>query len=516
MMPGNSSLRRILPARSLGLLATLTLGLILLASPADSAIAQDGVAGPKVISGPAVTSSPQSGDTYRAGEMITAEVTFSEPVTVTGEPRLQVWIGERGRWARYTGADASEATLRFSYVVKAADRDADGVSLKKNALDPNGGKIADAEGNRARLRHGRVGDQAAHKVAGSPEEPEPPPPPPPANSAPQFAGETAARSVSEIWLPGLYVGDPVTAEDGDGDALTYTITDSWSFMVIAGDGQIFVAAGADLDYETQAEYSVTLAVHDGKNAAGEADTSVDDSIQVTISVLNVDEPGTVALDTDVPQSGSAVTASLTDPDGGVSGVTWGWARSAGGSAWTAIVGATGAAYTPNAGADAGKRLRATASYMDSHQEERTASAVTAPVEVPRGPVAAGQPQVATPAITSGPAITSTPASGGAYGKGEAITVTVTYSLAVAVTGTPQLALDIGGTERQADYASISSDNLTLTFSYTVAEGDSDANGISIGQNALALNEGTIKAWAVDANLAPPPRWRTSRATRWTG
>ena len=303
VMP-DTSLRR-LSAYSLAGLVTLALAAaLLLLQPADPALAQDDAKGPKITSGPTIASSPASEDTYRAGETITVAVTFSKPVTITEHPRFRLQIGDTGRWAGYESASTDGATLSFAYVVKAADADPDGVSFKKNSLDLNGGTIKDADGNRARLHHDKVADQAGHRVDGS-------------NSEPQFPADTTTRSVSEIWQPGDYVGDPVTAEDADDDTLTYALTGSDAFIVIAGTGQIFVAAGSDLDYETQAEYTVTLTVSDGKNAKGKADARVDDTIQVTITVTNVDEPGVISLSTDTPQVGSELTFDLTDPDGSV-------------------------------------------------------------------------------------------------------------------------------------------------------------------------------------------------------
>ena len=38
---------------------------------------------------------------------------------------------------------------------------------------------------------------------------------------------------------------------------------------------------------------------------------------VTVQVLNVDEPGAVALSTNEPGAGETITAVLTDPDGGI-------------------------------------------------------------------------------------------------------------------------------------------------------------------------------------------------------
>ena len=104
-------------------------------------------------------------------------------------------------------------------------------------------------------------------------------------------------------------------------------------------------------------------------------------------------------------------------------------------------------------------------------------------------------------------ITSTPASGSFYETGEAITVAVTYDQTVAVnttSGTPTLDLEIE-VAQAASYTSISSDNLALTFSYTVAGDDQDQNGIVIPAGSIDLNGGAItrQGTSVAANLAYP-------------
>ncbi|MFL2739431.1 MAG: Ig-like domain-containing protein [bacterium] len=75
--------------------------------------------------------------------------------------------------------------------------------------------------------------------------------------------------------------------------------------------------------------------------------------------------------------------------------------------------------------------------------------------------------------------------------GDNVSVTVTFSEDVPVTGSPQLTLAIGSDSRTATYAS-GSGSTALVFQYTIQDGDTDTNGISIGSNALALNSGTIK------------------------
>jgi len=89
------------------------------------------------------------------------------------------------------------------------------------------------------------------------------------------------------------------------------------------------------------------------------------TLAVTVTVTDVDEPGAIALSPVRPKVGTALTATLSDPDT-VSGTpTWVWQRSSGRNSWTAIPSATAAAYTPVA-ADSGQYLRVTATYTDGH------------------------------------------------------------------------------------------------------------------------------------------------------
>ena len=65
-------------------------------------------------------------------------------------------------------------------------------------------------------------------------------------------------------------------------------------------------------------YYLSIAVSDG---------SADDYISVEVNVIDVEEDGIVDLLWDQPQVGTPIVASVSDPDGDVSGVTWQWARS---------------------------------------------------------------------------------------------------------------------------------------------------------------------------------------------
>ena len=81
-----------------------------------------------------------------------------------------------------------------------------------------------------------------------------------------------------------------------------------------------------------------------------------------------------------------------------------------------------------------------------------------------------------------------------YEAGDEIEITVTFSEAVAVTGTPRLKIKLNGT-RMAEYVGSGSTAADLVFSYTVTDRDYDLDGVSLPSNGLRLNGGTIKSQA---------------------
>ena len=86
-----------------------------------------------------------------------------------------------------------------------------------------------------------------------------------------------------------------------------------------------------------------------------------------------------------------------------------------------------------------------------------------------------------------------------YAIGDVIQLGLTFSEAVTVTGIPQITLDVGGASRTAPY-SAGSGSTVLTFTYTVAAGDEDTDGLAVVANSLSLNGGAIRAGITDAAL----------------
>ena len=122
------------------------------------------------------------------------------------------------------------------------------------------------------------------------------------------------------------------------------------------------------DYEARADadgnndYQVTVQAFDGENTGHRS---------VTVTVDNIEEAGTVTLSSEQPQVETELAATLDDPDGSTTGLTWVWERSQNKSNWTAIGGATTRFYTPVV-ADLNHYLRVTVSYSDGHGSDKGA------------------------------------------------------------------------------------------------------------------------------------------------
>ena len=152
--------------------------------------------------------------------------------------------------------------------------------------------------------------------------------------------------------------------------------DKDQFQLIGTVGRTLVFTNQP-DYENPADadgdnvYKVTVVAIDNDGGRGEFD--------VCIAVMNINEQGKITLrDKDgnelvQPHAHGPITADLTDPDGGVTGVNWEWSRAqvdpptTGADARNSIDGATSATYTP-ANDDTSYFLHVMATYMDAKND----------------------------------------------------------------------------------------------------------------------------------------------------
>ncbi len=221
-----------------------------------------------------------------------------------------------------------------------------------------------------------------------------------ANSQPAFpSSEDGARSVAENTAAGANIGAPVGATDADNDALTYTLggDDAASFTIVPSTGQLQTLAA--LNFEGKNSYSVTVSASDRKDATGNADTAIDATIDVTISVTDVDEPGTVILSPAQPRVGEVLRARVSDPDGVVVGSgIWGWLKSRDGTPdWSTVQNSAPypSSYEVQA-ADLNFYLQATVSYVDGHGLGKSAVGVSQRVAAK-----AAAPQIHVEQLVSG-------------------------------------------------------------------------------------------------------------------
>ncbi len=192
------------------------------------------------------------------------------------------------------------------------------------------------------------------------------------NWPPEFSDDTATFSLPEEVneTPPYDVRNVgmVTATDREMDTLFYDLggTDAASFGIITSTGQIKTKTDVLLDYETKDSYSVEVTARDRPLGAADLQS---DTITVTISLTNQDDPGKVFLSME-PEVGTPLTATLTDPDGQASGIMWEWEKSTSRTnGWIPVSGTpVDNTYTPVddvGNSDVGYYLRATATYRDA-------------------------------------------------------------------------------------------------------------------------------------------------------
>ena len=225
--------------------------------------------------------------------------------------------------------------------------------------------------------------------------------------------------------------------------------------------------------------------------AGDDDTyALGDTIQVTVTFSEaVDVTGTPRLSIDM------------DP------ADWGakWAAYASGSGTTALVFAhevvepnhstQGIAVLANTLELNGGAIRSVAAHTDAAlAHDGLAHDAAHRVDWTLSPPAPAAPTVTAVAITSDAGDDDT------YALGDTIQVTVTFSEAVDVTGTPQVAIDMDPADWGAKWAAYASGSGTtaLVFAHTVVEPNFSTQGIAVLANTLRLNGGTITSAATQS------------------
>ena len=199
---------------------------------------------------------------------------------------------------------------------------------------------------------------------------------------------------------------------------------------------------------------------------------------------------TVTIDTTVPTVSSIVASSSTLKSGQASTLTITLSESStnfivgditvSGGTLSSFAG-SGSSYTvvftPTANTQSGSGSVSIASgaYTDSAGNTNTASSATSITYDTQVPTVSN--------VTSS-------STNGTFSIGDSVSIQVTFTEAVTVSGTPRLTLETGSTDRAVDYVS-GSGTSTLTFTYTVQAGDSSTDLDYVSTSSLALNGGSI-------------------------
>ena len=227
------------------------------------------------------------------------------------------------------------------------------------------------------------------------------------------------------------------ADDPEMGSLTWSLSgdtaDLGNFTIVGG----VLRFRNEPDFESPADngnnnvYDVTV------NVRGNNGLNVDDGIDVTVTVTNVDEAGTASF-TGTLSGGSTQTASLTDPDGSIGSKSYRWQRgnTAGGAFNPISPNGTSSTYVPVA-ADVGKYLRVIVSYTDGEGSNKSATSAS------RGTIGASN---SAPTFSSMTAMRTLPENSGVgvnvVGGVTAATDSDSDTLAYSLTGTDASKFDV--------------------------------------------------------------------------
>ncbi|MCE2679882.1 MAG: hypothetical protein LW629_05410, partial [Burkholderiales bacterium] len=422
------------------------------------------LAGPVVIdtSGGNITTIVLSGATgaqnafLNAGDVLTAMVSFSELVDVTGQPKLALVVGSTAVQANYANGSGTPA-IYFTYTVAADMTDADGIHVPLNALSLNGATLKDRAGNVMQITSALGSADTNYRVDTTK----------PAvlvlnvDVTGQFSESQAFTLNSQAGISGL--------ESNATWQFSTNAGVSWS----AGSGQTFVipdgsyAAGAILIRQLDAAGNASDAT------AFPRALVVDTEVVAPTLTLSTDAGG---LGTDgVSNLGSVAVGALE------AGAAWQYSTNSGAS-WTT---GTGSSFTLAAGTYAADAIQV--KQTDLVGNVSVAGKYVSAIVIDQ-----------TAATISSLSITSaTGVQNSRLNAGDVVTVAVVFSELVDVTGAPTLGITVGASAVNATYASGSGSN-TLNFVYTIQAGQTDADGINVSANAITLNGGSINDRAGNA------------------
>ena len=294
-------------------------------------------------------------------------------------------------------------------------------------------------------------------------------------------------------------GQTLTADTSNVSDPDGPTTLSFTYQWIRGGTNISGATSSTYQL-VQADVGQTIMVTVSWTDAGSNAESLTSKATSTVANINDDPIGSVSITGSLAKGETltADTSGISDPDGPASlTFSYQWIRGS-----TNISGATSSTYTL-AEADVGQTIKVTVSWTDAGN---TAESLTSDATAAVADVDETSPTISSINISSTPsADTNSDNTADTYVIGDKITVDFTFNEPVTYSGSGnrlRMRLDLGADD--SDYQnsgkvlrSPTITGSTLRFSYTVVEGDLDADGLWVQTNTPTSD---IVLFGPDVNL----------------
>ena len=431
-----------------------------------------------------------------AGDVVSVTATFSEVVNKTGTPQLTLAIGSDNETATYASGTGS-APLVFQYTIQAGDNDTNGISIGADAIDLDNGPatISDPAGNNAILTHSSVDNNSSYMV------------------------DTEAPRVDNFTLSdvALKSGDNGTVTLGFSEVVIgFTAADITNPngalpSMLSDDNKTWTGTFTPATNTVDATNTLSLSANSYTDLAGNNGPSATFSNYVVETRLPTLSGVVITSATGVQNSfvnaGDVVTLTasfsesvIVDNTSNNPTLTLALESSNPNATYTSGNNSTSLVFqytiqtgdTDSNGISIGSDALALNSATIRDAAENNATLTHSSVGNNSGfMVDTTPPTVDSVAITGGTNMQNNFLNAAdKTGSSDVVSATVTFSELVNKTGTPKLTLAIGSDNETANYDS-GTGSPELVFKYTIQAGDNDTDGISIGANAIDLDNGTI-------------------------
>ena len=420
--------------------------------------------------------------TYKAGDNLDFTVNFSEAITVTGSPYIQITLNTGGTVNAAYQSGSGGTGIVFRYTVVAGNLDDDGVSaaatitLNSGTLQSSGGLDAELTLHNVGATTGILVDGAAPSISSV--------------SAPANATYTTGQNLD---FTVNYNKAVVVVTTGGSPYVTLTIGSSDVQAVYqSGSGTTallfrYAATSSDIDADgIGLKANITLNGGTMKDAAGNNAGLTFGAVSYAGILVNVSSPTVttqaVSSILTYTATGNGTITDLGSPNPTAYGVCW---NTGGTPVTTDSKVDKGAASSTGAFTASMTGLSASTTY---HVRAFATNAM-------------GTSYGGEVTFKTAPGINSVTVPGnGTYKAGDNLDFTVNFSEAITVTGVPSIpiTLNTGGTVN-ASYQS-GSGGTGIVFRYTIVAGNLDNDGVSVGAS-ISLNGGTLRSGSsVDAEL----------------